>query len=131
MTSIYAFLILSLLGLMTLTGCNSEVSRPQQHSQQKTAAPAASRQSVSAQLSLTEALQQGAADSVVQQLLEQGAELNQPNQDKITPFMMLAASRSPQLLQLALEKGGDATLTVDYQRQTLDVAGFVKAVYGL
>jgi len=80
---------------------------------------------------LMSALKGGADDASLARLIESGADLNEANAEGVTPFMALVATRSPELVKLALRHGADAAHTLITGDGPVDAAGFARGLLGL
>ncbi len=80
---------------------------------------------------LMAALKGGADDASLVRLIESGADLNEANAGGVTPLMALVATRSPELVKLALRHGADAAHTLTTGDGPVDAAGFARGMLGL
>jgi hypothetical protein len=94
------------------------------------ARPTATQAAVTENNLLT-AIRKGADDVELVRLIESGADLNEANAEGVTPFMALVATRSPELVKLALRHGADANRTVVTKSGNVDATGFARQVNGL
>ncbi len=82
-------------------------------------------------VSLFESIRAGSSDAELVRLVESGVDLNEPNAEGVTPFMALVATRSPELVKLALRHGADATHTMATGDGPVDAASFARRMFGL
>ena len=120
-------ILLPLLTLPLLLGaCKSGPAPTSDFSKRST-----SSSSIVSDSGLMAAIRGGSADAELVRLIESGADLNEANAEGVTPLMALVATRSPELVKLALRHGADTTQTLTSDDGPVDAAGFVRAMLGL
>ena len=87
--------------------------------------------SLPATTTLIEMIRSGADNSQVAARIQSADNINQMDENGVTPLMALVATRSPELVKLALQQGADVGQTVTFKGEQLDSIGFAKAVLGL
>jgi hypothetical protein len=88
-------------------------------------------QAAATENNLLSAIRKGADDVELVRLIESGVDLNAANAEGVTPFMALVATRSPELVKLALRHGADAAHTLTTGNGKVDAAGFARGMLGL
>ena len=80
---------------------------------------------------LMTALREAANDTSLVQLIESGSDLNAADTYGMTPFIAIVATRSTELLKLALRHGADVNKTVTTADGPVDAVGFTHRMFGL